>query len=115
MGKVNLLVKYCLRNTNNEYNIKGIFINDSILKFKNKDSKMLLDKKNLILERDTKDLKLTFDFKNNICYLYEKNSHIKFDLVINILELINKDNYFRVKYKIENDLYQISIEIKDIN
>lgn len=115
MGKVNLLVKYCLRNANNEYNIKGIFTNDSKLKFKLENSKMLLDKKNLILERDTNDLKLIFDFNNNKCNIHEKSSHINLVLDINILELVNKDNYFKVRYKIEEDEYQISIEIKDID
>ena len=41
MGKVNLNVKYCLINKEDEYNIKGIYQNN-IIKFLDKDNKMSL-------------------------------------------------------------------------
>ena len=110
MGKVNLLVKYCLRNDINEYNIKGIFINNQI-KFMDKDSKMLLDKKQNILIRDTNELEIKFDFSNKKCFIKEKSSNINIDFDINILELINLDSSFKVKYKIQDDEYLIYIKI----
>ena len=59
MGKVNLLVKYCLRNTKDEYNINGILI-DNTLKFLDKDSKMILDFKTNTLKRITEFLEIVF-------------------------------------------------------
>ena len=50
MGKVNLLVKYCLINEKNEYNIKGIFLNDEI-KFLDRTNKMILNIKKNTLKR----------------------------------------------------------------
>ncbi len=113
MGKVDLLVKYCLITEKNEYNIKGIFTKDKKIKFIDKDSKMLLDKKKLILIRETNDLKITFNFEKSIVFIYEKTNHINFNFAINILELENKDDYFLVKYQISDNKYQISIQIKD--
>ena len=50
MGKVNLYIKYCLRNEKIEYNIKGI-LQDKILKYKDNDSKMIFNLKNKTLNR----------------------------------------------------------------
>lgn len=61
MGKVNLLVKYCLINTKDEYNINGILI-DNTLKFLDKDSKMILDFKTNTLKRITQFLEIVFAF-----------------------------------------------------
>ncbi len=111
MGKVNLLVKYCLRNENYEYNIKGILNKDQIV-FKTLDSKMILKKDLEELTRITDNLELNFLFQEEKCLIKEKNSHKTLSLNLKVLEILNNDNYFKVKYKIDNDEFLIDIKIK---
>ena len=108
MGKINLLVKYCLRNEKVEYNIKGIS-RDNKFKFKDFDNIMILDLKYNTLERINNYRKIKFDFYNKLCFIEEDNYKLSF--VIKVLKLINKDNNFYVKYKIENDFYEIDIKL----
>lgn len=109
MAKVNLLVKYCLINEKDEYNIKGILINNKI-KFLDKNNKMILDLKLNTLKRITDYLEIIFDFNNKICTVIdEKKNKISFD--INVLELKNDENYFYVKYKIDLDEFVVMIRI----
>ena len=111
MGKVNLLVKYCLRNEKYEYNIKGILSNKKLI-FKTLDSKMILQKDENILKRINDDVEITFLFNEEKTLIKEKSSNKTICLNINILELENKDNYFKVKYKIDEDIFLIIIKIK---
>ena len=110
MGKVNLLVKYCLRNTKDEYNINGILI-DNTLKFLDKDSKMILDFKTNTLKRITQFLEIVFAFNEKICFIIVKENKRKLHFNFDLLELENKKNYFYVKYKIESDNFEIEIFI----
>lgn len=110
MGKVNLLVKYCLINNKVEYNIKGIFINNQI-KFLDKENIMILDLNLNILERETKNEKIIFDFLNKICFIQDKISNNKTSFQIEIINLKNNKNYFYVKYKIDENIFEIKIEI----
>ena len=110
MGKVNLLVKYCLINKENEYNIKGILINKE-LKFLDNNNIMILNLGNNTLKRITKDSKILFDFNKNECIILDdKNNTISFN--INVLEFIKNDNYFYVKYCIvQEEVFEIMIKI----
>ena len=109
MGKINLLVKYCLINEENEYNIKGILINNKI-KFLDNDEKMILDKKLNTLKRITKESEILFNFKDKSCLICDKtNNKISFQIEVLVLE--NNDDYFYVKYKIIDDLFEIMIKI----
>ena len=110
MGKVNLLVKYCLINKKVEYNIKGIFLNNQI-KFLDDSNKMFLDLNLNILKRETKNEEIVFDFLNEKCQIFDKNSNNKISFQIEVISLENKDNYFYVKYKIEDDFFIINIQI----
>ncbi|MGN1352619.1 MAG: hypothetical protein ACI4WF_00960 [Bacilli bacterium] len=110
MGKVNLNVKYCLINEEDEYNIKGIYQNN-IIKFFDKDNKMILDKTNNVLTRITNDEKIEFNFLKNTCLITDLKEKIKVNLEINVLELINEDNYFLVNYEIENNKFKLIIKI----
>ena len=110
MGKVNLLVKYCLINKKVEYNIKGIFLNNQI-KFLDKDNIMLLDLNFNTLKRETKNEEIIFDFLNKNCCVFDKNSNNRIVFQIEVISLENKDNYFYVKYKIADDFFEISIKI----
>ena len=110
MGKVNLNVKYCLINKEDEYNIKGIYQNN-IIKFLDKDNKMIIDKTNNILTRITNNEKIEFDFLKKTCLITDLKDNIKVNLEINVLELINKDNYFLVNYEIENNKFKLIIKI----
>lgn len=110
MGKVNLLVKYCLINKEFEYNIKGILINNKI-KFLDKENKMILDFSSLKLERITNDLDIVFDFKNSLCFIFDKISQLKTSFKIDLIKLINEKNYFYVNYKIDQEKFQIMIRI----
>ena len=110
MGKVNLNVKYCLINKEDEYNIKGIYQNN-IIKFFDKDNKMILDKTNNVLTRITNNEKIEFNFLKNTCLITDLKEKIKVNLEINVLELINEDNYFLVNYEIENNKFKLIIKI----
>lgn len=110
MGKVNLNVKYCLINKEDEYNIKGIYQNN-IIKFLDKDNKMIIDKTNSILTRITNNEKIEFNFLKNTCLITDLKEKIKVNLEINVLELINEDNYFLVNYEIENNKFKLIIKI----
>lgn len=110
MGKVNLNVKYCLINKEDEYNIKGIYQNN-IIKFLDKNNIMILDKINSILTRITNNEKIEFNFLKNTCLITDLKDNIKVNLEINVLELINKDNYFLVNYEIENNKFKLIIKI----
>lgn len=110
MGKVNLLVKYCLINKKVEYNIKGIFL-DNKIKFLDDSNKMFLDLNLNILKRETKNEEIVFDFFNEKCQIFDKNSNNKISFQIEVISLENKNNYFYVKYKIEDDFFIINIKI----
>ena len=110
MGKVNLNVKYCLINKEDEYNIKGIYQNN-IIKFLDKDNKMIIDKTNSILTRITNNEKIEFNFLKNTWLITDLKDNIKVNLEINVLELINEDNYFLVNYEIENNEFKLIIKI----
>ena len=108
MGKINLLVKYCLINQKKEYNIKGIYQNN-IIKFKDDNVINIIDLKNNIMERIYDNQTIRFDFNNNICYIEADN--IVLDLEIKVLEIKSLNDYFYVKYNIDNDYYEIEIKI----
>lgn len=110
MGKVNLNVKYCLINKEDEYNIKGIYQNN-IIKFLDKNNRMIIDKTNSILTRITNNEKIEFNFLKNTCLITDLKEKIKVNLEINVLELINEDNYFLVNYEIENNKFKLIIKI----
>lgn len=110
MGKVNLNVKYCLINKEDEYNIKGIYQNN-IIKFLDKNNIMIIDKTNSILTRITNNEKIEFNFLKNTCLITDLKEKIKVNLEINVLELINEDNYFLVNYEIENNKFKLIIKI----
>ena len=109
MGKVNLLVKYCLKNSENEYNIKGIFQNNQIKFLENKNN-MILDLAEFSLKRITLNEEILFNFKEKTCLIKDKNSKQEICFEISVIELIKKSNYFYVKYKIE-DIFEILIKI----
>ncbi len=108
MGKVNLLVKYCLRNEKVEYNIKGILI-DNKIKFKDSSYTMILDFNHNTLERSNKDSKIIFDFKKEMCFIVEETYNVEFKILV--IDLIINKNYFYVKYQIEKDLFEIEIKL----
>ena len=110
MGKVKLFVKYCLINEEVEYNINGILI-DNQLKFLAKESKMLLNLKSNVLKRITESLEIIFDFNEKICFIIDKSNNTNFSLDINLEILENENGYFYVKYKIEEDKFEIRIQI----
>lgn len=110
MGKVNLNVKYCLINKEDEYNIKGIYQNN-IIKFLDKNNIMIIDKTNNVLTRITNNEKIEFNFLKNTCLITDLKYNIKVNLEINVLELINEDNYFLVNYEIENNKFKLIIKI----
>ena len=108
MGKVNLLVKYCLINESMEYNIKGIYQNNKLI-FNDLENTMILDLKGNVLERkkDNKTIVLDFNKKNGIII---DNSY-KLNIDIDVIELKNKKNNFYEKYKIEDNSFEIEINI----
>lgn len=110
MGKVNLLVKYCLINREVEYNIKGILINNQI-KFLDNENKMILDLSYNTLKRITNSEEIVFDFLNKNCQVFDKTSNNKISFQIEVISLENINNYFYVKYKIEEDLFEVKIRI----
>ncbi len=110
MGKVNLLVKYCLINEEISYNIKGILINDQI-KFLDSNNKMILNKSNITLQRITETLEINLDFKKKKCFVYDKSSKNYFNFKIRVLKLLNNTKDFYVKYQIEKDNFEVMIKI----
>ena len=112
MGKVNLLVKYRLINQEMEYNIKGIFLNNQI-KYLQKDNLMIIDKTKLTFQRKTEDSLITFDFKKELCKFLDKETNYQVNFKIKVVTLINQLGYFKVSYKINDDLFEIAITIKE--
>ena len=110
MGKVDLLVKCCLKKIKSEYNIKGILVSEKI-KFMLDDTKMIIDLKNNTLKRTNEELELFFEFNLLKCLVLDKINNIKFNLEINLIKLEKTKDYFYVKYKIENDEFEIMIKI----
>ena len=110
MGKVNLLVKYCLINEKNEYNIKGIFANNEI-KFIDNGIKMLINKRENTLKRVTDDAEIVFDFNLKNCSILDRTSNNKISFKIDVLEQSNVSNEFYVKYKIENNVFEVMVKI----
>jgi len=109
MGKVNLLVKYCLKNLENEYNIKGIFY-DNQIKFLEKDNKMILNLTESSLKRITLNEEIFFNFNEKTCLIKDKKSNNQISFPIEVISLKKSNNYFYVKYKIE-DVFEILIKI----
>ncbi len=110
MGKVNLLVKYCLINKKKEYNIKGILL-DNKLKFFYDTSCIIIDFKSLELEKNDQENVVKFSFLEKKCQFISKsdNKKISFPITVEQLKVANKSFY--VKYKIENDAFEIEIKI----
>ena len=104
MAKINLLVKYSLRNLKNEYNIRGIY-KDNVIKYKDNDSIIVINLNNNILEKYKNGENILFDFNDNKCYI--DDCYIN----INVIKLINKNKLFYVKYKIDKNLFEISIKM----
>ena len=110
MGKVNLLVKYCLINEKIEYNIKGILQNQK-LKFYDLKSTMVLDLKLNTLERKLDDSVILFDFLQKECIILDKSNNQQIKFFIEVLELKNEKSEFFVKYKFDNNYFEILIKI----
>lgn len=111
MGKINLLVKYCLTNKEVEYNIKGI-LSDNKIKFLENDIKMILDIQKCLLKRITLTEEIIFDFLEKTCFIKDKNSNNFFKFNILVENLINNKNYFYVKYKnLENEYLEMIVKI----
>ena len=106
--KVNLLVKSCLRNEKKEYNIKGIY-SDNKIKYKENDTLMNIDLKNITLERINENQEIKFNFKNNTCYIISDGLNLEIN--IEVLEKKVLNNYFYVYYKIENDYFKLEVKI----
>lgn len=110
MGKVNLLVKYCLIKEKNEYNIKGILLNNKI-KFLDNNKMMILDKSLNTLKRITENEEILFDYNNSSCIILDKKSNNRINFKIEVKKIENRKDYFYVNYKIEEDLFEIEIRI----
>ena len=108
MGKVNLYIKSCLINKKMEYNIKGI-LQSNIIKYQDKDSKMIINLNNKTLERIKKEDKYLFDFNKNICYI--TTNEFKTSFPIKVIDLNIENNIFYVKYQIDNNLYEYKIKV----
>jgi len=114
MGKVNLLVKYCLINEKNEYNIKGILVND-VIKYLDRENMMFLYLKENKLKRETKESEIVFDFNEGICCIKNKQDNNLINFKIIVQELKNDNNNFYVKYKIvEDEEFEIFISFQAI-
>ena len=70
---------------------------------------MVIDLKNKCLQRIKKDSEIKIDFINEVCIVIENN--LKLNFKIEVLKINIKDNNFLVKYKIENDYFEIEIKI----
>ena len=70
---------------------------------------MVIDLKNKCLQRIKKDSEIKIDFINEECSVIENN--LKLNFKIEVLKINIKDNNFLVKYKIENDYFEIEIKI----
>ena len=110
MGKVNLLVKYCLINEKKEYNIKGILL-DNKLKYIYDNSSIVIDLNESKLEKDNKESNILLDFSLEKCIFLSKNNYQELVFPIKIQENEITKNRFYVKYKIENDVFEIDIKI----
>ena len=114
MGKVNLLVKYCLINEKSEYNIKGILVND-VIKYLDGENMMFLYLKENKLKRETKDSEILFDFNKGTCNIRNKQDNNLIDFKIIVQELKNDNNNFYVKYKIiEDEVFEVFISFLPI-
>ena len=65
-----------------------------------------LDKKTIYRIKNNEEF--IFDFNNNICTIIY--NQIKLELKLKVLELKIVKNYFFVKYKIEEDCFQIEVK-----
>ncbi len=110
MGKVNLLVKYCLINGNFEYNIKGIFSNNQI-KYFDGTSKVVLNLETKILEKDNTEAKVTFNFSENECLYLDKETNKELKIPIEVLQLESNFKRFMVKYKNLDNIFEIVVKI----
>lgn len=108
MGKVNLLLKSCLRNKKVEYNIKGI-LQEGKIKYKEPDALMIIDLKNKTIERRKEEVVFIFNFQKQLCIVKDKT--MEFNLEIKVLKCIISKDIFSVKYQIENDIYELEIKI----
>ena len=110
MAKVNLCINYCLRNEKLEYNIKGILQNNK-LKYKDILSLIIIDLNNKTLNKINKNEEYLFDFDNNNCLIKYQNMAV--NLPIKVLNKEIGSKYIFIKYKIENDIYEIKINIME--
>ena len=106
MGKVNLFIKNCLRKEKEEYNIKGIYLNNKIKYIYNKDI-FIIDFNNCILEKRNDNKKIILNFKQKECFIYYDYLYTKFMIDVIIFKILN--NSFYVKYKIDNDIYEYKL------
>lgn len=111
MSKVKIKIKL----NEQENNINGILTNNK-LKFilDKKIVTITINKNNIIMERKHNDNEYTyiyFDKKNPEAYYFYKN---KYTLNIEIIKMKIND-YIEIKYKIENQIFDLKIEYKEVN
>ena len=111
MGKIKLLVKYCLGKEKNEYNIKGIYQNNKI-KFKDFDNIMIIDLNLDTLERISNIQEIKFNFIKKLCFI--KRDNYSFDFEFELIKLEKNDKCFYVKYKISDEIYEFKLDWEDL-
>ena len=107
--KINLKIK----NNNNFNNYTGIgFLDKDIISYEKKEEKLIYDKKiNRLIKKD-KEKELRIDFNKKNMTITTKNEFIEFD--IEVIELYSSEEKVKIKYKIDSDIIEFLLEIKEV-
>ena len=106
--KINLKIK----NNNNFNNYTGIgFLEKDIISYEKKEEKLMYDKKIKRLIKKDKEKELRIDFNQKNMMIITKNEFIKFD--IEVIELYSNEEKVKIKYKIDSDIIEFLLEVKE--
>lgn len=111
MQKVKIILK--IKNNDSSNNYIGIgFLNKDIISYEKKEEKLIYDKKiNRLIKKD-KEKELIIDFNKKNITITTKNEFIEFD--IEVIELYSSEEKVKIKYKIDSDIIEFLLEIKEV-
>ena len=82
-----------------------------IISYEKEEEKLMYDKKIKRLIKKDKEKELRIDFNQKNMMIITKNEFIKFD--IEVIELYSNEEKVKIKYKIDSDIIEFLLEVKE--
>ena len=105
-------VKLKIKNNDDINSYIGIgFLDKDIISYEKEEEKLMYDKKIKRLIKKDKEKELRIDFNQKNMMIITKNEFIKFD--IEVIELYSNEEKVKIKYKIDSDIIEFLLEVKE--